>query len=101
MNMYFRLQRLLIRRANPGKIRNLALPRLLIQPLRIPLLRHLHWNINPTLHKRHSAFSTWPLCFVQLPRYVPVPAVGADEARDGDGAAICEELRDLSDAANV
>jgi hypothetical protein len=38
---------------------------------------------------------------VQLPRYVPVPTVGADEARDGDGAAICEELRDLSDAADV
>jgi hypothetical protein len=38
---------------------------------------------------------------MQLPRYVPVPAVGADEARDGDGAAICKELRDLSDAADV
>ena len=38
---------------------------------------------------------------MQLPRQVPVRAVRADETRDGDGAAVGEELGDLGYAADV
>ena len=38
---------------------------------------------------------------MQLPRQVAVGAVRADEARNGDGAAVGEELGDLGDAPDV
>jgi hypothetical protein len=38
---------------------------------------------------------------VQLPCQIPVRTVRADEARDGNGAAIGEELGDLGDATDV
>jgi hypothetical protein len=32
---------------------------------------------------------------------LPIPAVRTDEARDGDGAAVSEQARDLGDAPDV
>lgn len=38
---------------------------------------------------------------MQPPRQLPIPTIRTDETRDGDTAAIGEELRDLGDAADV
>ena len=99
--MHLRPQRLLIRRTDPRKLRDLALPRLLVQALRISLLRDLDRHVDPDLDERHALLAAWPLRLVQLPRQVAVRTVWADEARDGDGAAIREELGDLGDAPDV
>jgi len=38
---------------------------------------------------------------VQLSCQVPISSVRADEARDGNRATVCEELRDFGDATDV
>ncbi|KLJ09874.1 hypothetical protein EMPG_14700, partial [Blastomyces silverae] len=53
-NMNLRLLRRLIRRTNPRKLLDYPFPRLLIQPLRIPLLRHLNGDIDIDLYKRQT-----------------------------------------------
>lgn len=95
------LERLLIRRADARELWDLALSRLLVQALGIALLGDFDGDVDPDFHERHAGFAARTLRLVQLAREVAVAAVRADEARDGDGAGVGEELGDLGDAADV
>lgn len=101
LDVNLRLGRLLVRRTDTRELGNLPFPGFLIQPLGVPLLRDLDRHINPHLHKRHTSLPTGPLGLVQRARLIAVGAVGGDEARDGDGAAVGEQFGDLGDAADV
>jgi len=101
LDVDLRLQGLLIRRANPRELGDLALSRLLVQALWIPLLRDINRHVNPYLDERHALLAAGALRLVQLPRQVAVRTVRADEARDSDGARIGEEFGHLGDAADV
>lgn len=100
-DMNLRLNRRLIRRTDARKLLDHPLPGLLVQTLGIPLLRHLDRHIDIHLHERQTRALTLRGSLVQLPRLVPVRAVGGDERGDGDAGAVGEELRDLRDAADV
>jgi hypothetical protein len=95
------LQWLLVRRTDSRELWNLALPRLLIQSFRVPLLGHFYRNINPHLDKGHPTFTARPLRLVQRPCLIAISPVRADERRDGDGAAISKQLGNLSDTPDV
>jgi hypothetical protein len=100
LDVHLRRHRLLVRRANPRELLDLPRPRLFIQPLRIPPLRLLDADVHPHLHEPQRLLVR-PGLPVQFPGEVPVGAVRRDEARDGDGARIREQPRDLGDAADV
>lgn len=96
-----RLQGFLIGGADTGELGDLALTSLLVQTLWIALLGDLNGNIDPDFDKGNASFTAWPLGLVQLTGQVTVTSVGADEAGDGDGGGVGEQLGHLGDAADV
>lgn len=92
LNMNLGLLRRLIRRTHTSKLLNNAIPGLLIQTLRIPLLSHLNGDINVDLQKRQPLILTGGSDLMQGPGGVTVRLVGRDKRGDGDGRAVREQL---------
>lgn len=95
------LERLLIRRADAGELGDLALPGLFVETFRVALLGDLDGDVDPNLDKRHARLTARMGGLVELTRQVTVGAVRTDEAGDGDGARIGEELGHFGDAPDV
>jgi hypothetical protein len=103
LDMYLRPLRLLIRCTHAGKLLDFPSSCFLIQTFGIPLLRDLDGDIDINLDKRQALaiIGMRTGLAMQFAGEVPVRLVGADEARDGDGGAVGEELGDLGDATDV
>lgn len=94
--------RSLIRRRNPRKVLDLASPRLLIQALGVALLRDLNGDIDIHLDECKRRIAALAAAVgVQVARDLAVSNVRRDEAGQGDGGAVGEQLGDLGDAADV
>lgn len=103
-DMNLRVERRLVGSTDPRKLLDHPLPRLLIQPLGIPLLRHLDRHVDVHLHKRQPLRLLSPRgrrLLVQLPRHIPIRPVRTDKRRDRHTGAVREELRHLRDAPDV
>lgn len=101
LDMHLRLQWRLVRRTDAGELLDDAVPGLLVQPLRIPLLRHLDGHIDVDLHERQAGLLAGRGYPMQRPRRVPVRAVRRDERGDGDRGTVGEQLGDLGDPPDV
>merc|ERR1719215_813240 len=86
---------LLVRRVNARETLDLALPSLLVQPLRVAPFNDVQRSINEHLQKRK-------ICL--LVHFASIFAVGRiwrDEAGDDDGASFSKQLRHFCDTAHV
>lgn len=95
------LERLLVWGADAGELGDLALAGLLVQALGIALLGNLDGNVDPHLDKGQARLAAGTFGVVQTASQIAVRSVGGNEAGDGDGAAVGEELGHLGDAADV
>lgn len=93
-NMNLRLLRRLVWRTDARELRDLALPRLLVQALRIARLGHLKRNVDEDLDECERLVRA---CgdSVQVAGGSAVGFVGRDEGGDGNGRGVGEELGDL------
>lgn len=82
---------------SPRLTLDLPRPRLLIQPLRIPLLHHTQRRIHKHLDKRDRRV----MRLVQLSRELSVRDVGRDEGSQGDTCRCREEQRHFADSTDV
>lgn len=101
VDRYLGLVRGLVRRRDTSKVLDLASPGLLVQTLGVTLLGDLNGDIDVDLDKGQGRIAAGAALLVQVARDLAVGLVRADEAGDGDGAAVGEQLGDLGDAANV
>lgn len=100
-DVHLGLEGLLVGGADAGELGDLALAGLLVQALGVALLGDLDGDVDPDLDKGQAGLAAGALGLVQRARQVAVGAVRADEAGDGDGARVGEQLGHLGDAADV
>ena len=80
---------------NAGEVLDLTCPSFLIKTLRVAFLSHGQRAVDEYLDK----FETGRL--VQSTYFVPIALIRADEARQLKNTSIAEQLRDLTNAANI
>src|SRR5712692_4338438 len=95
VNGQFRVERRFIGIVDAGEVLQLAGASFLVEPFGIALLTGLDRSIEVYLDKRQLPRN------MQGPGAFPVLAVGADEARHGEDAAIGKKLGYLTDATDV
>lgn len=101
VDMDLGLQGLLIGGTDAGELGDLALTGLLVQALGVALLGDLDGDVDPDLDEGDAGVAAGPLGLVHLAGQVAVRPVRADEASDGEGGRVGEQLGYLGDAPDV